>query len=234
MNRIKKRVIRHCTKQVIILLALGVLLFSIPAQSADSTFGFSSFLGRFLISNAAAQTDTTQAEVSESEDEEQYYKYMDGDTERYIVLRQDLVMERYNPKQQDGADKLPPNAIILDDGERFRVVKKQSWHQEGDDDLFPVFSSFSGVVMALKGGVFLVFESKLSQQESNTFFAEYGIDLARVSLVDDMDGVFFIDTNPGLSSLELANKLAKAEQVIISVPNWWSNDIQSQKIPVFQ
>ncbi len=235
MNKIKKRVIRHCAKQVIIsviLLALGVLWLSIPVQSTDNTFGSSNFLNKFLISDAIAQTDNTQAEVSESEDEEQYYTYMDGDTEKYIVLRQDLVMERYNPEQQDGTDKLPPDAIILDDGQRFRVVKKQSWHQEGDENLFPVFSSFGGVVMVLTGGVFLVFESKLSQQESNTFFAEYGIDLARVSLVDDMDDVFFIDTNPGLSSLELANKLAKAEQVIISVPNWWSNDIQL-KVPAF-
>ena len=225
MNRIKQQVIRHCAKQVIILLALGVLWVSIPMQPADSPFGFSSFLNKFLISDAIAQTDNIQAEVSESEEEEQYYTYMDGDTERYIVLRQDLVMERYNPKQQGSMDKLPPDAIIFDDGQRFRVVKKQSWHQEGDDDLFPVFSSASGVIMALPGDVLLVFDSGQSKQEIDAFFINKGIDLTRVSTMEYAEDIFIIKTEPGWPSLDLANALAESKQVIISTPNWLSNEI---------
>ena len=215
----------YISKYFLCLFVFGLLTASVQVQSAD---GVSDFTSKFSIADAIAQADSNQTE--ESDAEEQYYTYKDGDVEKYVILRKDLVLERYDPNQSDNTKVLPKDAIILDDG-KLRIVKRQSWHQEGDKDLFPVFESMSGSIKALPGGVLLFFESELSQQESNAFFIRNNIDLVKVSRMDDAMDAFFIDTDPGLPSLELANQLAEAERVIISVPNWWSGDIRLQIFP---
>ena len=43
---------------------------------------------------------------------------------------------------------------------------------------------------------------------------------SQVSELDFLDNAFFVQTDPGFPSLELANSLADEEGVLVSSPNW--------------
>lgn len=90
------------------------------------------------------------------------------------------------------------------------------------DQSNPVFRSENGGgLMTLPGGVLLVLEFEWSDAQVDAFFAEYGIDWSRVSEFGWLRNGFFIETEPGFPSLELANELAEAPGVLIATPNWW-------------
>ena len=74
--------------------------------------------------------------------------------------------------------------------------------------------------MTLPGGVLLVLSSEWSLTETNAFFSNNGIKMDRVSELDYVANGFFIETEPGFPSLDLANALAMQEGVEISSPNW--------------
>ena len=74
--------------------------------------------------------------------------------------------------------------------------------------------------MTLPGGVLLVLSSAWSQAETNAFFSNNGIKMGRVSELDYVANGFFVETEPGFPSLDLANALAVQEGVEISSPNW--------------
>lgn len=90
------------------------------------------------------------------------------------------------------------------------------------DESNPVFRSENGGgLMTLPGGVLLVLEYEWSDAQVDAFFAEYRIDWSRVSEFGWLRNGFFIETEPGFPSLELANELAEAPGVLIATPNWW-------------
>ena len=91
----------------------------------------------------------------------------------------------------------------------------------GDGDDLPVFRSGSGALMTLPGGVLLSLDPEWSQAETDGFFSANGIARHRVSERDWALNAFFIETDPGFPSLNLANHLAGQEGVEFSIPNWW-------------
>ena len=76
--------------------------------------------------------------------------------------------------------------------------------------------------MTLPGGVLLVLDADWTATEVNAFFATNSIKQTQVSELDFVDNGYFIETDPGFPSLNLANKLASQDGVIISSPNWWT------------
>ena len=74
--------------------------------------------------------------------------------------------------------------------------------------------------MTLPGGVILVFESAWSRARIKQFFLEQAIAPDQVQARDFLPNAFFVTTDPGLPSLELANALADLEGILISSPNW--------------
>ena len=74
--------------------------------------------------------------------------------------------------------------------------------------------------MTLPGGVLLVLNSEWSTAEVNSFFSNNGIGMDRVSELDYAANGFFIETEPGFPSLDLANELAALDGVEVSSPNW--------------
>ena len=87
---------------------------------------------------------------------------------------------------------------------------------------WPVFRSPSGALMALPGGVLLVLDSEWSDAETSAFFSRNGIKQARVSELGYLANGFFVETDPGFPSLNLANELAGQDGVELSSPNWWT------------
>ena len=76
--------------------------------------------------------------------------------------------------------------------------------------------------MTLPGGVLLVLDADWTATEVNAFFASNSIKLDQISELDFVDNGYFVETDPGYPSLNLANKLASQDGVIISSPNWWT------------
>ena len=85
----------------------------------------------------------------------------------------------------------------------------------------PVFRSQSGTLMTLPGGVLLALDETWGRAETDAFFKHHGIGTDRVSELDYLANGFFVETEPGWASLELANTLAGQDGVRISSPNWW-------------
>ena len=74
--------------------------------------------------------------------------------------------------------------------------------------------------MTLPGGVLLVLNAEWSQSETNAFFSTNGIKMNRVSELGYVANGFFIETEPGFHSLDLANELVELDGVEVSSPNW--------------
>ena len=132
------------------------------------------------------------------------YTYEDGDRTVRVRLQSDLEVSR------DGS-------VARSSGEHI-VTRDSSRRSAGQ----PVFrSESSGTLMTLPGGVLLVLDAEWGKAETNSFFARNGIKLNRVSSLDLAANSFFVETEPGFPSLDLANTLAAQEGVLMSSPNWW-------------
>ena len=141
---------------------------------------------------------------SDSGQSGQVYTYEDGDRTVRVRLQSDLEVSG------DGN-------VARGSGEHI-VTKDSSRRSTGQ----PVFrSESSGTLMTLPGGVLLVLDAEWSTAETNAFFARNKIKLSRVSDLDVAANSFFVETEPGLASLNLANALAEQDGVLISSPNWW-------------
>ena len=140
------------------------------------------------------------------------YSWQDGDRTLTVTLQPDLVVdEDASADSKSGASAGAPGGAIV------RSVEGQD-QKSGQ----PVFKSQSGALMTLPGVVLLVLDADWTATEVNAFFASNGIKQTEVSELDFVDNGYFIETEPGFPSLNLANKLASQEGVIISSPNWWT------------
>ena len=138
------------------------------------------------------------------------YTWQDGDRTMTVRLQTDLVVEK-------GSDGLPRDIVSANEGGT-NVVR--SADGQAKRSTLPVFRSESGALMTLPGGVLLVLSSDWSQAETNAFFSDNGIKMDRVSELDYVANGFFVKTEPGFPSLDLANALAVQEGVETSSPNW--------------
>ena len=148
------------------------------------------------------------------------HSWQDGEYTISLWEAEDLVMERYEPDEQSEQSSAIKPEDVLAANDELRVVKKQSWHQLGDD-VFPVLVTMNGEWKALPGGVLVVLASEMGQADIDAFFAK--MNLAQVSKMDFTKNAYLIETEPGIVGLELSNGLARMEEVELSSPNWWSS-----------
>ena len=158
---------------------------------------------------AEATPKGTQGQGGSSNTE---YAWKDGDRTLTVTLQPDLVVD------EDDSDTSKSGASVGASGGA--VVK--SADGQGQKSGQPVFKSQSGALMTLPGGVLLVLDADWTATEVNAFFASNSIKLDQVSELDFVDNGYFVETDPGYPSLNLANKLASQDGVIISSPNWWT------------
>ena len=164
-----------------------------------------------------AQAEATPAETqgqgsSNDSEENTEYAWKDGDRTLTVTLQPDLVVD-----EDDSGTSKSGVRVGASGG---AVVK--SADGQGQKSGQPVFRSQSGALMTLPGGVLLVLDAEWTATEVNAFFASNGIKPDQVSELDFVENGFFVETEPGFPSLNLANKLAPQEGVIISSPNWWT------------
>ena len=138
------------------------------------------------------------------------HTWQDGEHTRRVYLQTNLVI-------QNTADNTAEDVVVRA-GSRENIVQRTGRHAERDT--LPVFRTESGSIMTLPGGVLLVLDEQWDQRRINTFFATNSIAKGSIEAMDFAPNAFFIDTAPGLPSLELANALAAEDGVVISSPNW--------------
>ena len=137
------------------------------------------------------------------------YTYQDGDrTMRVVLQSRQAARDTVAAATEDGA---------AENGELGSNTRKRSEPDSGQ----PVFRSESGGgLMTLPGGIILALDPEWDRAAVEEFFSQNGISLERTSELDFLDNGFFVETEPGFPSLELANALADQEGVILSSPNW--------------
>ena len=114
---------------------------------------------------------------------------------------------------------------------RVRIEPDEDPQRYGGGEGEPVFRSDSGGgVMTLPGGVLLALDPTWSSSQVDAFFSKNKIKRNRVSELGFLDNAFFVETEPGFPSLQLANDLAAQEGVIISTPNW-ASEFETHQTP---
>ena len=144
----------------------------------------------------------------------QTYTWEDGDRTLTARLQTDLVVQ----KDADGSS----GDIVAANAGGGSIVKNEDGYDKSDPDSQPVFRSESGALMTLPGGVLLALDPDWTKEETDAFFSGNNISLDRVSELSYITNGFFVETEPGFPSLNLANALAAQEGVEVSSPNWWT------------
>ncbi len=144
------------------------------------------------------------------------YTWRDGDRTVGARLQLDLVV------LDDGAI-VSRDEISADPGNGENVPHSTGGGAKsgGTSGSNPVFLSESGELMTLPGGIVVVLDPEWGTDEATAFFTGNGIALSRVSELDYLTNGFFVETDPGFPSLDLANALAGQAGVELSSPNWW-------------
>lgn len=128
-----------------------------------------------------------------------------------------------------------PDLVVMDGA----VVSRDGIAPQGDGGLvgqsddgvgrpgtaLPVFRSDEGELMALPGGVVLVLDPDWDGAAVNAFFERNGIAAGRLTALDYVTNGFFVETEPGFVSLDLANAFAGQAGVELSSPNWWKEAV---------
>ena len=139
--------------------------------------------------------------------------------------------------QTDGVPISSANTYTWQDGKYTRTITHQSdltvtARAEGgseigprqaggaQSDSQPVFQSDTGETMTLPGGVLLVLDAEWDQARIDRFFTDNHMDRSLVQERTFTTNAYFIETEPGFPSLNLANELAGQDGVLLSSPNW--------------
>ena len=178
--------------------------------SADPGSGSAAMVLRKSKKTYAGSTAVESGSAGVSEqvgpDQGQPYTWHDGDRTMTVLLQDDLTVT------QDGD-------IASKEDIAARTTRSDTIDKAASAGL-PVFRSQSGSLMTLPGGVLLALDETWGRTETDAFFSDNGIDAARVSELDYVTNGFFVETEHGFPSLELANALASQDGVEVSSPNW--------------
>ena len=166
-------------------------------------------------STVESVSDAAGGAVGEQPAQQRPYTWRDGDRTMTALLQPALTVTQggdieprsktaVKTKRSDAADKADTAGSV----------------DTAPSATMPVFQSQSGTLMTLPGGVLLALDKSWSGAETDAFFDRNGILPDRVSELDYIANGFFVDTQSGFPSLDLANALATQDGVRVSTPNW--------------
>ena len=142
------------------------------------------------------------------------YSWHDGDRTLQARLQLDLVATG------DGEIRRRDDVAAGTGNGRTTARSADGDSAAGAAGVHPVFLSDSGTLMTLPGGVILILDEGWNTDRAAAFLARNGISPDRVSGLDYLANGFFVETEPGFASLDLANALAAQPGVELSQPNW--------------
>lgn len=160
-------------------------------------------------SSEESVSDAAGGAMGEQPAQQRPYTWRDGDRTMTALLQPDLTATQ-------GGDIEPRSETAVKTTRSDAADKSDA----APSATMPVFQSQSGTLMTLPGGVLLALDKSWSGAETDAFFDRNGILPGRVSELDYIANGFFVDTQPGFPSLDLANALATQYGVRVSTPNW--------------
>ncbi len=133
--------------------------------------------------------------------------YRDGSRTVRLTLVQDKVLVE---------GKRGRSIREVDPGARPRSVEAAT---VGSTEL-SVFRTDAGELLSAIGGIILVLDASWTQEDVDEFLDTHDLtDNAEVT--DILPNSCVVKTDPGTQAIDLANRLAALEGVVVSVPNWW-------------
>ena len=115
------------------------------------------------------------------------YTWEDGDRTLTVTLQTDLVIEERAGEELTDVLATTPSGSVT-----------RSANSRGRSTGLPVFSSPSGALMTLPGGVLLLLDQDWPEARVKRFFADNAISRSDVSELGWIDNGYFIETAPGL------------------------------------
>ena len=168
---------------------------------------------RGKVDPGAADENAREALAAAEPGSGESYTWHDGDRALVVRLQPELVVLDGDVVSRD--DIVP----VGDEVDGVAAASGDSVVESGQD--MPVFRSDEGELMALPGGVSLVLDPGWDDAAVDAFFGRNGIVASRATALDYVTNGFFVETEPGLASLNLANALVGQAGVELSSPNWW-------------
>ena len=175
-----------------------------PADGSDYEPSYKPAGGDTAIGEA--KSDSMGGSVRKVSAQNREYTWQDGDRMLTVLLQDDLTVT--------GDGEIAPR-----DDTPVRTTRSETDGKVESPGL-PVFRSPTGTLMTLPGGVLLALDESWSAAETDAFFEGNGVEQDRVSELEYLTNGFFVETDPGWASLDLANTLAEQDGVRISSPNW--------------
>ncbi len=163
--------------------------------------------------------------------------WYDGRQARDLWLAQDLVAEFPVKGALQGRSLLNTNenTLVMQQAavriwrvsEDANTLSRRASQQTSSETFTPVFRDAPGAgsMKALPGGIILILNPDLTQDQVDNWFASQSITIARQLNLSTY--AYFIETQPGLEGLDLANQLIEEDNgeltyIQSATPNWWS------------
>ncbi|WP_419553972.1 hypothetical protein [Candidatus Poriferisodalis sp.] len=150
------------------------------------------------------------------------YTWQDGERTLHVWLDPSLEVRA-------SADGVPQGDVVVQSslGVIIRVdseIASRGTASEQDPKAksYPVFRSDSGQLMMLPGGVLISLDPAWNADDVAAFFERNSIDPDLAAELDYLPNGYFIETEPGFASLDLASALVAMPGVELAVPNWAS------------
>lgn len=107
-------------------------------------------------------------------------------------------------------------------GQKSRVLEPAVIAKREAPGRSPVFRDSrdgSGAARALPGGVIVGFHASSSDAQRRALLTRHGLEPVRE--LGDGSGLWLVRSEPGLPSLDLANRLYESGDFASAAPNWW-------------
>ncbi len=169
-------------------------------------------------------TKATSNEVAKTETEAklQHYFWYDGNQKRTVWVNPNLVAEfnrSAQPSTEHSTQKIKTSPSFI----RFLTIETDSTVLKSTEkQLSPVLhssASISGTKKALPGNVIVQMKPSWTAEQIKTWFEKQNITAIRP--LTFAPNAFLIQSNAGLESLNLANRLYETGDVVLASPNWW-------------
>ena len=176
--------------------------------------------------SSATKTTANDPAKAETEAKLQQYTWYDGDQKRSVWVNPELLAEFSDSTQtseQSSTESSSKKVNTAPTFVRFLTIKSDTTALKSTEkQQSPVLhstASLSGAKKALPGNVIVQMKPDWTMDQIHTWFQQQNI--TAIKPLTFAPNAFLIQSNAGLESLNLANRLYETGDVVLASPNWW-------------
>lgn len=168
------------------------------------------FLLLFVIINA-----------SYANDQEGYFYYYKGQKKSIKLVKKQSGLVVYTRK--NGNERFKVHTVKISNNEqqnstlgRSKILKEEVTRKE---ILLPVFRDSSRRLRIPTGNIIVKFNQDATSRQIDIFIQENGLTIDKI--LSEKRKIYTFISNPGVASIDLANKIQDKNLVESAYPNWW-------------